>query len=69
MLKIIEEKPLEAVLQNQTVTAGSIESAEGAGGKDLINSVKNDFTAQLKKLRALVNTAIEKCLILLSFTC
>ena len=26
-------------------------------------SVKNDFTAQLKKLTALVNTAIEKCLI------
>jgi hypothetical protein len=61
--KIIEEKPLEAVLQNQTVTAGSIESAEGAERKDLINSVKNDFTAQLKKLTVLVNTAIEKCLI------
>ena len=50
-------------MQNQTITAGSTESAEGAGGKDLINSVKNDFTAQLKKLTALVNTAIEKCLI------
>ena len=61
--KIIEEKPLESVLQNQTITVENTESAEGAGGKDLINSVKNDFTAQLKKLTALVNTAIEKCLI------
>ena len=61
--KIIEEKPWEAILQNQTITVENTESTEGAGRKDLINSVKNDFTAQLKKLTALVNTAIEKCLI------
>ena len=51
---LIEEKPSEVSLQKQT---------KSLDRKASVTSIKNDYTTHLKKLTALVNAAIEKCLI------
>ena len=51
---LIEEKPSEVPLQKQT---------KSLDRKASVTSIKNDYTTHLKKLTALVNAAIEKCLI------